>query len=237
MSDNVSPAKPDLGVYLEETEFCDYHHPLLQDIVQRITADCTTDREKAVEIFLYTRDNVKYALLGSGADAAASETAENGYGDCGTKTNVHVALLRAAGIPARVQGIMADVAVLQGLIPDWLYSLSMRFYKEDFHFWPECYLDGSWIACEGLLDRALYEGALRKGLFTREHIPTIEWDGETDLVLLAGWKTKDLGHKPSWDDWYVEFKKKVATPKFVDRIMEWSLTPSCRRQTDRVRGQ
>ena len=88
------------------------------------------------------------------------------------------------------------------------------------------------MACEGLWDRPLYEGVLRKGLIAREQIPTIDWDGETGLVLLEAWKTEELGHRPSWDEWYVEFKKRMATRRMVDKLMEWTLALLCRRKTD-----
>jgi hypothetical protein len=130
---------------------------------------------------------------------------------------------------------MADFSVLKGIVPSFISTLSERFYKEDFHFWPQCYLSGEWISCEGLLDKDLYDGALRQGLFTAEKMPNIDWDGVTDLILLGQWKTEDLGHKPSVDEWYVEFKKRMPTPKAVDKLMDLWLAPMCRRQSDRVR--
>jgi hypothetical protein len=223
-------------MYLQETPCCDYNHPLIQVTLRSAIGGCTDEREKAKRIFYHVRDGIRFALIGSGTEITASKTARIGYGDCGSKTNLQIALLRAAGIPARMRAIMAEVAVLQGLIPNLVYTLSVRFYKEDFHFWPECYLAGEWIACEGLFDKALYEAALRKGLLTQQQIPTIDWDGETSLVLCDAWKTKDLGSKPAWDEWYVEFKKKMSTPRIADRFMEWTLAPLCRRKTDAVRA-
>jgi hypothetical protein len=223
-------------VYLEETPCCDYGHPLVQDVLRTVTDGCADEREKAVRIFFHVRDSIRFALMGSGVDITASKTARMRYGDCGSKANYQVALLRAAGIPARMRGIMCAIAPLEGVIPDLLYAMSARFYKEDFHFWPECHLAGRWVACEGLWDRPLYEAALRKGLITQEQMPTIDWDGETDLVLLEAWQTEDLGHRPAWDEWYVEFKKKMATPRIVDKLMEWSLAPLCRRKTDQLRS-
>ena len=223
-------------MYLQETPCCDYGHPLVQRVLHTVTDGCADEREKAMRIFFFVRDGIRFALLGSGAEITASRTARMGYGDCGSKTNFQVALLRGAGIPARMRGILCSIAPLQGMIPDLLYAMSARFYKEDFHFWPECYLDGRWIACEGLWDRPLYEAALRKGLITRAQMPTIDWDGETDLVLLGAWQTEDLGHKPAWDEWSIEFKKRMPMPRIVDKFMEWTLAPLCRRKTDQLRA-
>jgi hypothetical protein len=204
-------------------------------VLRRVTDGCADDHEKAVRIFFHVRDSIRFALMGSGMDFTASKTGRIGYGDCGSKTNYQVALLRAAGIPARMRGIMCAIAPLEGVIPDIMYALCARFYKEDLHFWPECYLAGRWVACEGLWDRPLYEAALQNGLINRERMPTIDWDGETGLVLLGAWQTEDLGHRPAWDEWYVEFKRKMATPGIVDKLMEWSLAPLCRRKTDQLR--
>ena len=54
--------------------------------------------------------------------------------------------------------------------------------------------------------------------------------------MVGSWQTSDLGVKPGWDEWESEFKKKMSTPKIVDRFMEWTLAPSCRRKTDEVRA-
>ena len=226
--------EPELSRYLQETPFCDYKHPVIQDTMQEVIGDCGNEEEKARRVFYYARDHIRFALMGSGIATKASMTAKIGYGDCGTKTNFHIALLRAVGIPARMRGIMAEISVLKGMIPGFLYFMVEKA-KEDFHFWPECYLRGKWIACEGLFDQELYDGALREGLLTKELIPSIDWDGKSRLVLLEPWKTEDFGNKPSWDDWYIDFKKRMATPRVIDRLMELTIAPSCRRQTDRIR--
>jgi transglutaminase-like putative cysteine protease len=227
---------PALEIYLQETPACDYRHPAIQEIVYAVTDGCVDDTDRARRIFYYVRDNTRFALLGSGLDITASKTARMGYGDCGSKTNLHLALLRAAGIPARARGILAEFSALKGIVPGFLSVLSERFYPEDFHFWPECYLGGRWISCEALLDQALYEGALRQGLFTKAQIPSIDWDGQTDLILLGPWMVEDQGHRDSIDEWMVEFQERMGTPAWVDRLMDWFLAPLCRRQSDRVRA-
>ncbi len=229
-----SSKEPELSRHLQETPFCDYKHPIIQDITQEVIGTCENEEEKARKIFYYARDHIRYALMGSGIATKASITAKIGYGDCGTKTNFHIALLRAAGIPARMRGIMVEISVLKGMIPGFLYFMVEKA-KEDFHFWPECYLQGKWIACEGLFDQELYKVAITEGLVTKELIPSIDWDGKSNLVLLEPWKTEDFGNKPSWDDWYIDFKKRMASPRIIDKLMEITIAPSCRRQTDRIR--
>lgn len=227
---------PALEVYLQESPACNYTHPAIQEIAHAVTDGCVDDKDRARRIFYYVRDTIRFALMGSGLDITASNTARVGYGDCGSKTNLHLALLRAVGIPARARGILAEFSALKGIVPGFLTALSERFYPQDFHFWPECYLGERWISCEALFDQALYEGGLRQGLFTQAQIPSIDWDGETDLILLGPWMTEDRGYKASIDEWYVEFKERMHTPAFVDRLMDLFLAPLCRRQSDRVRA-
>lgn len=227
---------PALAPYLQETAACNYSHPAIQEIVHAVTDGCVDDTDRARRIFTYVRDTTRFALLGSGSVFTASETARTGYGDCGSKTNLHLALLRAAGIPARARGILAKFSALKGIVPGFLSAMSERFYPDDLHFWPECYLGGKWIACEALLDQALYEGALRQGLFTRAQIPSIDWDGETNLILLGPWMVEDRGHRASIDEWMTEFKERMRTPAWVDRLMDRFLAPLCRRQSNRVRA-
>jgi transglutaminase-like putative cysteine protease len=227
---------PALEPYLQETPACNYSHPAIQEIVHAVTDGCVDDTDQARRIFYYVRDSTRFALLGSGFDITASKTARMGYGDCGSKTNLHLALLRAAGIPARARGILAEFAALKGIVPGFLTAMSERFYPEDFHFWPECYLGGRWISCEALLDQPLYEGALRQGLFTQAQIPSIDWDGQADLILLGPWRVEDRGHRASIDEWMAEFQERMRTPAFVDWLMDRLLAPLCRRQSDRVRA-
>jgi hypothetical protein len=227
------------GQYLAETAACNHTHPAIQKILASILAGVegpVDEVERARRIFFHARDAIHFALLGSGSTFTAAKTAATGYGDCGSKTNYQMALLRAAGIPARMRGIKADFSVLKGVIPGWISYLSERFYPEDFHFWPECCLNSRWLSCEGLFDKPLYEGALRAGLISRDQIPAIDWDGETSLVLLGPWTTQDLGHKPGWQEWQVEFKKAMPTPGWLDRLLDCYLAPACRRKSDSVRG-
>jgi transglutaminase-like putative cysteine protease len=227
---------PDLEIYLQETPSCDYNHPAIQEIVHAVTDGCVDDADRARRLFYYVRDSTRFALMGSGMTFTASKTARVGYGDCGSKTNLHLALLRAAGIPARTRGILAQLAALKGMVPGFFSAMSERFYPVDFHFWPQCYLGGRWISCEALLDQALYEGALRQGLFTRAQIPGIDWDGQTDLILLMPWMVEDRGHRASIDEWMAEFQERMGTPAFVDWLMDRLLAPLCRRKSDTVRA-
>jgi len=122
---------------------------------------------------------------------------ESEEAECGNKTNAQVALLRAVGIPARVRWVQAKTEVLHHLIADFVCNNMPAVAS---HFWCECSLNGKWVSCESLLDKLLYNGMLKEGLITKEQVPTIDWDGKTDLVLLNPWITEDRGHLSSYDD-------------------------------------
>jgi len=68
------------------------------------------------------------------------------------------------------------------------------------HFWPECHIDDKWISCEAFLDKPLYEGMLQKGLISKKQVPTINWDGKTDRIVLEPWIVEDCGSLSSVDE-------------------------------------
>jgi len=51
----------------------------------------------------------------------------------------------------------------------------------------ECYLSEQWTACDATFDEAYYKTKLRRGVFTEEQMPTIDWDGETNLIPFKPW--------------------------------------------------
>lgn len=180
--------------YLAVTRLCDHDDPWLRSQVEQIVDGAATPPEKALRLFHHVRDHVRFSLAYS--RSRASRTLRRGFGECGNKTNAQIALLRAAGIPARLRWVGARAEVLHHLIEEFVYR---KMPPVASHFWCECQLYGRWISCESLLDRPLYEGMLAGGLITKEQVPTIEWDGATDLVLLRPWITEDRGHLSCYD--------------------------------------
>ena len=218
--------------YLITTPMCDYNHPLVQQCVHRIIADGQTKQEKAILIFNFVRDSIRFSMAFS--KSKASQILKLGYGECITKNNVQVALLRAVGIPARLRWVMAQTKVLTGLVAPFM----LRSMKPDAsHFWTECCLGGRWISCEALLDKPLYEGMLKQGLITKEQIPTIDWDGERDLVVLKPWITSDRGSVASAEDAHQAYQNngEGAPPVWVERLMAPVFLPYNLRFPDRIR--
>lgn len=218
--------------YLVATDLCDSSDPWLRDSADGIVAGATTPEAKALRIFDYVRDHVRFGLAFS--RSTASQTLRRGYGECGNKTNAQVALLRAVGIPARFHWVEARAEVLHHLIAGFVYR---GMPAAASHFWCECYLDGRWVSCECLLDRPLYDGMLAEQLITREQIPSIDWDGRRDLVLLGPWIRADLGHLTSYDDAIraLQGRDEGMPPLWLERIIAPVFYPFSLRSSEALR--
>ncbi len=221
-----------LEPYLAATNLCDWKNPAVRARTAEIVAGTGAPREKAVRIFYYVRDHIRFSLAYS--RSKASQTLKRGYGECGAKTNLQVAMLRAAGVPARYRWVEAQSVVLKHLIADFVYR---QMPPTASHFWCECFLDGKWVSCEALLDKALYEGMLQAGLVTREKIATIDWDGEHNLVLLQPWITQERGTLASYDDAIDALKasEEGMPPLWLEKIIAPWFYPLNLRNTEKLR--
>ncbi len=222
----------DLQKYLVATQLCDCDDPWLRRRVAEVIQDANTPEEKALKIFYFVRDEIRFSLAFS--RSSASQILKRGYGECGSKTNLHVAFLRAAEIPARLRWVKARAEVLHGLIMEWLYR---QMPPTPSHFWPECYLGGKWVSCEAMLDKPLYEGMLKQGLITKDQVPTIEWDGKSDLILLEPWIVEKRGFLSSVDDALEELRHsdEGLPPVWIERIIAPVFYPLNLRCSDRIR--
>lgn len=221
-----------LDDYIAATRLCDCDNPWLRRVAQQITGDASTTEEKALRVFFHVRDRIRFGLAYS--RSRASRTLKRGYGECGNKTNAQVALLRAVGVPARFRWAQARTEILHHLIANFVYD---RMPPVASHFWCECYLAGRWISCDLLLDKPLYGGMLKQGLVTKGRVPTIDWDGRSDLVLLKPWITQDRGELASFDD---AIRVLVARDEGMPPLwMEWLVAPIfyplSLRNSDRIR--
>jgi hypothetical protein len=88
-----------------------------------------------------------------------------------------------------------------------------------------------------MLDKSLYEGLLTKGLITTNQIPTIDWDGQSNLILLAPWIIEDRGYLSSVDDWVdtIQLGEEGIPPLWLERIIAPIFFPVNMRCTDKLR--
>jgi hypothetical protein len=78
---------------------------------------------------------------------------------------------------------------------------------------------------------------LRKGLIAKEQVPTIDWDGSTDLVLLKPWITQERGHLASFDDaiQVLQASEEGMPPLWIERIIAPVFYRLNLRSSDRIR--
>jgi transglutaminase-like putative cysteine protease len=227
--------EPPQSAHLRATKLCDFNHPAVRDKAKTIVEAADTPKDRALSIFYFVRDAIPFdATLDIWEKA--SETLGKRVNDYCNKVNLQVALLRAAGIPARCHLVQVRKEVLKAFIPRFIYS---RLPNPVGHFWCECHMDGRWIACETLFDEPLYLGMLDASLVTREEIPTIDWDGESDLIVFPPWIVSDEGPYPAFDDILARPTMSEAgmPPKILCKLLDPIPMVLSRRRTDSIRGR
>jgi hypothetical protein len=189
--------------YLKSTEFCESDNKEIKEKARELVKDAATQKEAALNIFHFARDSIRFGL--DFTDFRASHALKTRLGFCIHKPNLQIALLRAVGIPARSHRVGAKKETLQGIVSDLAYKASPDVLNH--HIWCECHLSGKWISCEALFDKELFEGMREKGVTIASQIPTIDWDGENDLIVVKPWVVKDFGTFDSLDDFWREIAK------------------------------
>ena len=99
-----------MDLYLKPTYFLDADTDVVRDLAGTITAGKESDIEKAVALFYWVRDEIRYdvySLSEDPADYRASAVLEKRVGWCVTKAVLLAALARAVGIPSRLH--FADI--------------------------------------------------------------------------------------------------------------------------------
>ncbi len=138
----------DLARYLEADDLVQSDHPDIVQAATTITAGVTDIQTKAVRIFYWVRDHIAYCIEG---DRPALAVLRDGRGVCVTKALLHVALLRAVGVPARLGHADYRSTVLRQMFPDAYMDRQPEIYP--LHTFAEVYLDGEWRTCDATVDR------------------------------------------------------------------------------------
>lgn len=92
--------------YLISTPNCQVNDSQIKALAAKITRGKISKYEKAVRIFNWVRDNIKYSYYYN-TKYGALGTLSKRIGDCCDMANLLVALERAAGIPARYEHVKA----------------------------------------------------------------------------------------------------------------------------------
>jgi len=139
--------------YLRCTKTIDCHTKSVKDKAQEVTEGLQTDREKAVALYYFVRDEIRhnaYAPLYDPDRYKASVILEAGNGICQQKSILLCALARAVGIPARL-----------GFVDVNDYQLSESFKRMigginvfPFHGFAELFVDSRWVHASPAYDIA-----------------------------------------------------------------------------------
>jgi hypothetical protein len=167
-------------LYLEETDAIDLSHLSIVETASRLTIGLTSSREKAVSIFRFVRDEIKFGWTLMYSKMKASDVLAAKVGFANTKSTLFIALLRSAGIPARQVFVDISSDIYLG------FGLGETPYHD--HSYTEVYLHKRWIKVDAyIIDSALYNKAWRaldadeRKVGYGVHISgTNEWDGRSD---------------------------------------------------------
>ena len=218
----VFTAEQELKEFTMATRYCNAEDEAVVRKAHELTRDAKTPLEAALNIHRWVRDHFLFGF--TPVDESASETLKGTHGWCVTKTNLQVALCRAAGIPARFHQVVLTKKVLKGIASRVMHMA----IKEPiwFHPWCECHLGDRWVACDLWIDKTTYEAAINAGILDHSQLPTVDWSGTEDLFLTEPWLKEDRGTMASYDqvvgDVAAEFK---SIPPVV---MNWLVNGSNR---------
>jgi transglutaminase-like putative cysteine protease len=164
----------DFKEYLEPTYFFDFDHKPVYNKAIELTKELKTEKEKAIALFYWVRDEIKYNMStyipSVKANFRASVTLRRKNGFCVSKSILLSSFARAIGIPARIH--LCDLInhkVSQKVI-DFM-GTNVMYY----HGYSEFYLNNKWIKLTPSFDKK----TAIKGNF----LPMVEFNGENDAVF------------------------------------------------------
>ena len=144
----------DVGQWLGSTQLLDLNDPKLRIQALRITQLASSATQKAVLIHDFVK-SLPFGCVAAFDHVPAAAVLRAGRGDCHTKGTLFVALLRAAGVPARLRFVSLSSKFLAGIIDVTQESIT--------HAVGEVYLSGRWVQTDTYVTDEQFEmRALRK---------------------------------------------------------------------------
>lgn len=150
--------------------------------VHAITQLCTSERAKALAVYRFVKKMplVRRVKL---RPMTAPQVIEARAGDATAKATLLVAMLRAAGIPARMRWVLLRGEILRGLVPGRMRQ-AMRPLVE-------AWLDGRWVRTDTYIFDAGFMAAARQRLRDEGsdwgygiHVNgAMVWDGSADAFV------------------------------------------------------
>ena len=198
--------------YLEKTKVVDFEHPAIQSLIADRKWQGLDDYDKIGAAYQFVKNKIIFGYNESD-DILASSVLSDGYGQCNTKGNLLMALLRGLSIPCRFHGFTIDQKLQKGAIPAYVFWLAPKYI---IHSWVEVYFDGRWINLEGFILDEQYLTSLQQtfsqtrndfcgfGVATKcFSSPDTDWRG-TDTYIQKEGIHEDFGVYDSPDEFYFE---------------------------------
>ena len=157
----------------------------VREAVEGVTAKLATEREKAIALHDYVRDNIKFGFNRYFDLSKPNHTLELAIGHCNPKGELMVALFREAGLEAHHHFVVLPKDIIKGVIPPgmrWLIPSELS------HCYTEVKVEGTWCKIDSyILDGPLLRASRAKlseenriiGYGTHAH-STNHWDGSSD---------------------------------------------------------
>jgi transglutaminase-like putative cysteine protease len=109
--------------YLKASDILDFDNSAIKSLIKDKGWNRMTEAYKVKSIYNYVKDDIKFGY-NLNDNIPASEVLKDGFGQCNTKANLYMALLRAVGIPNRMHGFTIYKALQKGAITGIWYKLS-----------------------------------------------------------------------------------------------------------------
>ena len=164
-----------LESYLKEDYYCNFNHPSIKKLAEQVAGQYDTNKEKAVALFYWVRDNILYRV--SYWQRTASDTLAEREGTCTNKANLLAALLRSQNIPAGY-GVM-KVYGQEYLGPICIPMVRKYINNVSTHVYLGVYLENRWVKVDPSDD---YEFSMNTSFFNPPSL-LVDWDGEKDAKL------------------------------------------------------
>jgi transglutaminase-like putative cysteine protease len=189
----------DIDLSLKPTVVIESDHPKVKEIAYNLAQRCKNDRDKAVKLFYFVRDSIRYnpyifSLLLD--DFKASNVLEKGQGYCVQKAVLMAALGRAVGIPTK----LAFAAIRNHKMTQSALEV-IGSNVAPCHGYNYLFIEGKWVSASPTFGRAICEGI---------GVPTVDFDGIHDATL----PPEDLKGGP-----YIEYLERYGS--FNDLPLEW----------------
>jgi len=183
----------DIDIYLQPTEFLDFNRKRVKDTASKITKGLKNNKEKAIYLFDWVQNEIKYNMFTYypkiKANLKASVTLRRKNGFCMSKAVLLSTFARAVGIPARIHMVDIINHKISKRVVDMMGTKAFHC-----HAYSELYLKGKWVKATPVFDN---ETSIKGGF-----LPIIEFDGEKDALFA------------SFD---------IEGNKFVEYIYDWGI--------------